>query len=129
MARRRTLGKREIRRIARERMDILLTLAGEVFHRDRDLARRYVVHARNLGTRYNIRLSKKDKLMLCRRCSSFLVPGVNCRVRTHEGRVVITCLECGALRRIPFTRERKDKLNIGKGKSKVKKVNSNDHSV
>jgi hypothetical protein len=52
-----------------------------------------------------------DKLMICKNCNSFLVPGVNCRVRTHASRVVITCLDCGSIRRVPFVRERKSKLN------------------
>jgi len=115
MSRRRAVSKREQRRIARERMDILLSLAGEVFSEDRELARRYVSLARRIGMRYNVRLTKEDKLRVCRRCSSYLVPGVNCRVRSHAGRMVITCLTCGSQRRIPFLRERKGKFNKGAG--------------
>ncbi|MFQ5800938.1 MAG: ribonuclease P protein component 4 [Candidatus Hydrothermarchaeales archaeon] len=121
MVRRRTIGKKRSRRIARERMDILLNLAGEVFHSDRELSRRYVSLARRIGMRYNVRLTKKDKLMVCKRCNSFLVPGVNCRVRTHALRAVITCLECGSVRRIPFVKERKGKLNKHQEKNPVKR--------
>lgn len=121
MVRRRTIGKKRSRRIARERMDILLNLAGEVFPKDRELSRRYVALARRIGMRYNVRLTKKDKLMVCKRCNSFLVPGVNCRVRTHALRVVITCLECGSVRRIPFVKERKGKLNKHQEKNSVKR--------
>jgi ribonuclease P protein subunit RPR2 len=97
--------------IARERMDILFNKAGEVFSKDRKLAQRYVTLARRIGMRYNVRLTKKDKLEACKNCNSFLVPGINCRIRTHATRVVISCLECGHIRRVPFTRERKGKLN------------------
>ena len=111
MARRRFIERKESKRIARDRMDILLGLAREVFQRDRGLSRRYVEYARKIGSRFNVRLGKKDKLVVCKNCSSFLVPGVNCRVRTHALRVVITCLECGHVKRVPFIRERKGKLN------------------
>ncbi|NIQ13609.1 MAG: ribonuclease P [Candidatus Dadabacteria bacterium] len=111
MARRRTIDRRKAKGIARERMDILFNRAREVFPQDRKLARRYVTLARRIGMRYNVGLTKKDKLDACKNCNSFLVPGINCRVRTHAARVVITCLECGHVRRVPFTRERKGKLN------------------
>jgi ribonuclease P protein subunit RPR2 len=97
MAKRRSIGRREARGIARERMDILFDLARETSPRDRELSRRYVSLARKIGMRYNVRLLKNDKLMICKNCNSFLVPGVNCRVRTHASRVVITCLDCGSI--------------------------------
>ncbi len=122
MARRRTLERKEQRRIARERINILLERAGRVFQPDPLLSKRYVELARSIGMKYNVRLTKKDKLKLCKKCNSFLVPGVNCRVRTHEKRVVVTCLECGHVRRIPFIMERKSKLN----KSRLKNESTNE---
>jgi ribonuclease P protein subunit RPR2 len=126
MVRRRVRSRKEMRRIARERMDTLLNLAEDVFDKDRELSRRYVTLTRRIGMRYNVRLTQKDKLEICKRCNSFLVPGANCRVRTHAMRVVITCLECGlecgAVRRIPFVKERKDKLNKDLSKTHHKKV-------
>lgn len=109
--RRRNISRSHARNIARERMSILLDRAAEVFREDRELARRYVYLARRLGMRYNVRLKKDDKLRVCRRCNAYLVPGANCRVRTHEGRVVITCLDCGGVRRIPFIKEQRGKIN------------------
>jgi ribonuclease P protein subunit RPR2 len=111
MVRRRTIDRRKAKKIARERIDVLFNKARDVFSQDRDLARRYVALARRIGTRHNVRFTKKDKLDACKNCNSFLVPGINCRVRTHASRVVITCLECGSVRRVPFIRERKGKLN------------------
>jgi ribonuclease P protein subunit RPR2 len=111
MAKRRSISKKEAKRIARERMDILFCLARETFPRDRELARRYVSLARKIGMRYNVRLLKKDKILICKNCNSLLVPGVNSRVRTHASRVIITCLDCSHVRRVPFVREMKSKLN------------------
>jgi ribonuclease P protein subunit RPR2 len=111
MARRRTIDKRKAKKIARERMDLLFIKAREVHSQDRELARRYVTLARRIGMRHNVRLTKKDKLDACKNCNSILVPGITCRVRTHAARVVITCLECNHVRRVPFAREQKGKLN------------------
>ncbi|NOZ82282.1 MAG: ribonuclease P [Euryarchaeota archaeon] len=94
------------RRIARERMEILMQLAEEVFHRDRKLARRYVQLARRIAMKYNLRFPAGWKRRFCRRCGSFLVPGVNLRVRCRKLRVIYTCLECGHVRRVPYAREK-----------------------
>ncbi len=111
MSRKRSHDKKEVRSIAKERIGILLQMAETVHEEDRELSRRYVHLARKIGARHNVRFTKKDKLKLCKKCDSFMVPGKNCRVRTLKTRVIITCLECGAVKRIPFTREKKDKLN------------------
>jgi len=95
------------RRIARERMELLLERCEEVFGEDRALAARYAGLARRIGMRYNVRVPKRWKRRVCRSCGAFLVPGENCRVRTKEGKVVVTCLECNSVRRLPFLKEKK----------------------
>jgi ribonuclease P protein subunit RPR2 len=84
-----------------------MQLAREVFHRDAALAKRYVELARRIAMRYNVRFPLKWKRFFCKSCGSFLVPGVNLRVRCTKQRVVMTCLECGRVRRIPYVREKK----------------------
>jgi len=108
---RRPIKRKEQKTIAKERIEILLNLAKDEFPMDRELSRRYVKLSRRIGSRYNVRLQKKEKAVVCRGCNSLLVPGVNLRVRTHDHRVVMTCLDCGRVRRIPSTRERKGKVN------------------
>ncbi len=97
--------------------------AARVCGGDRGFPRRYVTLARSIASRYNVRLTKKDKTLLCRRCNSLLVPGASSRVRTHDTRVVITCLECGSVRRVPFSRERKGKLNKRAGEKSLNQIN------
>jgi ribonuclease P protein subunit RPR2 len=98
-------------RLARERIGRLLSLARErAMVKDDAYARRYVALARRLGTRYNVRIPSDLKRWLCKKCSSFLVPGLNARVRT-KGKVVITCLTCG---RVSRYRIRKHKVRDGK---------------
>lgn len=106
-------GRRGIRtrgmiRTARERIEHLLTLAegmarsGEV-HR----MRRCVELAWRISTRYNVRIPRWRKRWICRRCRAYLLPGVTARVRVR-GHVRTTCLLCGDVRRIPWSRERKE---------------------
>ena len=111
MAKKRVIDRRRAKKLARERMDILFGFARDVYSSEPELARRYVSLARRIGSRCNVRLTAGDKLSICRDCNAFLVPGVNCRVRTHARRVVVTCLDCGGVRRVPVTRERRGKLN------------------
>lgn len=104
----------KIKKIALERVEILMRRAEEVFHSDRKLASRYVQLARKIAMRCTVRMPKRWKRRFCKRCGAFLVAGANCRVRTHEGRVVITCLECGGAARIPLAREKKARKNADK---------------
>jgi ribonuclease P protein subunit RPR2 len=94
-------------RLARERMQILLSLAEDEAHAHPERSKRYVELAKRIGMRYNVRM--KGTKRFCRKCSSLLVPGVTCRIRARKGRqaVVTTCLKCGAISRRPYIREKK----------------------
>ncbi len=95
------------RRIALERMGILFGLAEkEALQGHAARARRYVDLARRLGMRYNVRVPAEYKRRFCKACLAYLVPSVNARVRVGRGRVVVTCLVCGAIQRLPFRAER-----------------------
>jgi ribonuclease P protein subunit RPR2 len=91
------------RRIALERMGILFGLArDEALHGRSARARRYVELARRIGMRYNVRVPSEFKRRFCKECQAYLVPSVNARVRVGRGRVVVTCMACGAVQRFPF---------------------------
>lgn len=101
-----------MREIARERIEILLGLAKKAFPDDRLLSKRYVELARLIGMKAGVRLSKEQRMSICKGCGTLLVPGVNCRVRIRSElgtTVLITCLECGAKKRYPTVRERLSK--------------------
>ena len=101
-----------IKEIARERIEILFNQAERVFPSDRTLAKRYLELARRVGMKAGVRLTKEQKLRLCKGCGGLLVPGVNCRVRTRSKfgtTVLITCLDCGTKKRYPTVRERLSK--------------------
>ncbi|MGI0149126.1 MAG: ribonuclease P protein component 4 [Thermoplasmata archaeon] len=104
MAKRRHRGME--RRIAAERMATLFRLAeSEALHRRTGRARRYVELARRIGMRYNVRVPAPFKRSFCKKCFAFLLPSVSARVRVGQGRVVVTCIACGALQRYPYRRE------------------------
>lgn len=91
------------RRIALERMEVLFRLAEkEALQRHAPRARRYVDLARRIGMRYNVRVPAEFKRRFCKECLAYFVPSVNARVRVGRGRIVITCLGCGAIQRLPF---------------------------
>ena len=100
------------KRIALQHVRTLFRLATETFHEDPMLAQRYVNIARKVAMAAKVRLPKEYRLEVCRHCKSFILPGVNCRVRVKQRRephLVITCLVCGKHMRIPL-RKRKEKL-------------------
>ncbi len=100
---------REVEReIARERIEILFRLAREAFPENRELSRRYIALAKQIGMRSRTHIPKELKLFVCKGCGSLLVPPENCRVRVISrggSRVVLTCLDCGRIKRFPIGRK------------------------
>jgi len=101
------------KRIAMQRIRTLFHLARETVHEDTALAQRYVDIARKVAMAAKVRLPKEYRSQICRHCKSFILPGVNCRVRIKQRRephIVITCLNCGKQMRIPLKRKEKSRI-------------------
>ncbi|MEW5896185.1 MAG: ribonuclease P protein component 4 [Nanoarchaeota archaeon] len=98
--------QKEIAGIARERIKILFQQAEDTFSENRALSNRYVALARKIAMKVKVKIPIHLKRKFCKHCRSFLMPGVNSRIRTRKGRVVISCFECKKFMRIPV----KDKL-------------------
>ena len=95
--------KKYMRRIAKERINILYSLAmEEAISGDESLARRYVEHIFNLSRKYNVRLPREMKRHMCKNCHTFLIPGKTARVRLKKGKVVVKCLRCGNYKRYRY---------------------------
>ncbi len=95
--------KSQKRNIARKRMDQLFRMAeAEAGKHNFIHANRYVKIARGLGTGHRIRPTRAQKILFCRRCGSFLLPGKNLRVRVQGGKIVQTCGSCNAVKRTPL---------------------------
>jgi len=94
------------KKIARERIKKLFKEAERRAKEDRfELSRRYVEIARKISMKYLVRIPKEYRMKYCKKCGSYLVPGKNCRVRLQKHKVVITCLNCGNVKRYPYIRE------------------------
>ncbi|MDI6883768.1 MAG: ribonuclease P protein component 4 [Hadesarchaea archaeon] len=104
----------EFKKIAAEQMEHLLRSAEETFKQRPELADRYVRLAWRLKTRYNLKLPPALRRKFCRKCLSFWKPGASCRVRVQSGCVIITCLRCGRVSRLPYKPKRKTSKRTGK---------------
>lgn len=99
----------EFKKIAAERMERLFELAEEAFKLHPERADRYVRLAWKLKTRYTLKLPSHLKRKFCRKCLSFWKPSASCRVRVQLGRVIVTCLRCGYIARLPYKPTRREK--------------------
>ena len=89
------------RKIAAERIDILFKAASEIYKTDPSLSRRYVELSGKIAMKYRIKIPKRYKLNYCRKCMSYLYPGENTRTRINNGKISVTCRNCGYIRRYP----------------------------
>ncbi len=109
-----------IKDIAIQRIEKLFELAEKVSQKDEKLANRYVELAYNIALRTRIRLPKKFKYRICRKCRSYLIPGKTLSIRLkpkREPHIVLKCLICGYTRRIPYKKglNKSNKYNISSG--------------
>ena len=88
--------------IAKERISELFKQAGDVFDEDPKLANRYVELARKISMKIKVKIPASLKRKFCKHCYCYLAPGKNCRVRTHEGKVVYYCQQCKKYMRFPY---------------------------
>ena len=96
-------------KIAEERINILFNRAEEEFTKHPERSDRYVEMARNIAKRYNMKMPAKWGKRFCRSCHHFLKPGLNCQIRLSNSSVVIKCLECGNINKIPYIKEKKER--------------------
>lgn len=80
--------------IAKRRIRFLFNEAKESLKKNAKLSVKYVKLARRLAMKYRIKLPSELKKRFCKHCNSYLIPGVNCRVRIHKSRVIYYCLNC-----------------------------------
>ena len=99
--------KAEQRKIANERVIELFRQAELRFKDSPLLANRYVELERKLAMKYKTRIPTQLKRRYCKRCHTYLVPSVNCRVRLQSGKVVYYCINCKNFTRIPYLKEKK----------------------
>jgi ribonuclease P protein subunit RPR2 len=100
----------QTQKIAKKRIHNLFNLAKKVIHENPDLAQRYVQIARKIAMKTRTKIPKEYRSLICKKCKSFILPGINCRIRIQQNRephMVITCLSCGGHSRIPLKGRKK----------------------
>jgi len=89
--------KKAKRKIALERMYILINSAISNAREDPDLAKNQADLARRISTHHRVRMPYELRMNFCKQCKNFIVPGVNARVRvgrTNLKAIRITCNFC-----------------------------------
>tara|TARA_Y100000034_G_scaffold99572_1_gene122440 strand:- start:2090 stop:2407 length:318 start_codon:yes stop_codon:yes gene_type:complete len=94
-------SKQKQKQIAKERIKVLFEQAEKAFSKNKSLANRYVTLARKVAMKVRLRMPLELKRKYCKHCYKFLRPGTNARIRTRNGKVVISCFECKKFTRIP----------------------------
>ena len=81
-----------------ERMQILIDSAISNARTDPDLSQRHASLARRISTKYKIRMPYHLRMVFCKKCKSFIAPGINSRIRLGRASVKsirISCYLCG----------------------------------
>lgn len=86
------------RQIAMERMQILIENAIKNAKINPGLSQRQAFLARRISTRHKIRMPYNLRMVFCKKCKSFIAPGINSRIRlgrTSAKSIRISCNLCG----------------------------------
>ncbi len=86
------------RQIALERMRILIDNAVSNARGNPALSQRQACLARRISTKYRIRMPYEIRMTFCKKCKSFIAPGVHARIRVGGSAtrsIRITCGYCG----------------------------------
>ncbi len=95
-------SKKKQKDIASTRIETLFQQAADIFSVDKALANRYVALARKIAMKTKTKIPTPLKRQFCKHCYRYLMPGINVRIRTHRGKVIISCFECKKFMRIPI---------------------------
>ncbi len=90
--------KPTVRKIVLERMEILIDNAISNAKINPKLAQRQASLARKLSMRHKVRMPYVLRMLFCKKCKSFIVPGINSKIRlgrTSIKSIRITCKFCG----------------------------------
>ena len=81
-----------------ERMQILIDNAISNARTDPELSQRQASIARRISSKYKIRMPYDLRIVFCKKCKSFIAPGINSRIslgRASVKSIRISCNFCG----------------------------------
>jgi len=100
VAKRRGRRTKNQEKIARERIESLLDLALKSSDEENvEQSRRFVELALLISKRYNQRLTKSQRLKICRDCNNYFTSKNSRNRLSPKGWKIITCLDCGSVSR------------------------------
>ena len=82
----------------------LLMLAKEKTPSDMRVAKSAVKDAFRLSQTLRLRIPLEEKRKMCKKCFTYLKTGVTSQTRIAKGRIIITCKECGNIKRLQYRR-------------------------
>jgi RNase P subunit RPR2 len=94
---------KETKLLVMSRIKELFRQAELVFSKDKKLADEYIKLARTLGMKYKVKIPKELQRKFCKHCYAYLRPGVNCRVRIQNHKIIYSCLECKKFIRLNYS--------------------------
>ncbi len=98
--------KNKEKRIAKERIERLFEEAEKEFSKHPERSHRYVELARKIAMKTKTRMNEY-KTKFCKHCYKYLKPGVNCRVRTKNRKMVYYCLNCKRYTKFSYLKEKR----------------------
>ena len=87
-----------LKEIAIERMQILIDNAISNAKENPELSQRQALLARKISMRHKVRMPYELRMVFCKKCKSFIAPGLNSKIRlgrTSVKSIRITCNFCG----------------------------------
>lgn len=89
---------------ALEHIAELFSEANSIFNEYPELSKRYIIIARKTAMKHKVRFNRIQKLSFCKKCNAFLKKGINASIRVRNGRIILTCKECGFVKRFVVKR-------------------------
>jgi ribonuclease P protein subunit RPR2 len=89
--------KADPKKIALERIQLLAKQALSNAKKNPELAQRQAGLARKISTKYRVKMPYEIRMLFCKKCKSFIVPGVNSKIRLGRSAlksIRITCQFC-----------------------------------
>lgn len=82
--------------------DFLLNSSAELYDKDRQLSERYTYIAYKMLLSKKLKLSKSEKVLICKKCNKILIPGKTTVIRLKKGMITYKCLNCGNVRKLGY---------------------------
>lgn len=102
------MNKERQKQIAKERIKKLFQEAEKEFSTHPERSHRYVELARRIAMKTKVRMGNY-RTKFCKHCYKYLKPGVNCRVRTKNKKVIYYCINCRRYMKFPYIKEKRGK--------------------